>query len=91
VNGPDTETELPTRVCDLRAPRGLDGFGEAEANARLIAKAPQMLEVLKGLFEHCAMIHNKWGDHCNQREADAAIAAGRAIIAELEGAEACAS
>lgn len=49
--------------------------------------AQDLLEVLKALFEHCAMIHNKWGDGSNQREADAAIAAGRAAIAQAEAAQ----
>lgn len=41
----------------------------------------ELLESLEGIFEHCALVHIRWGDHCNQREADAAIARGRAAIA----------
>lgn len=66
------------------------------ANARLIAAAPEtaaerdrlkainaeLLAAMKALFEHCAMIHNTWGDGCNQKEADAAIKAARAAIAK---------
>ena len=58
---------------------------EAEANARLIAAAPDLLAALKGIFEHCAMIHRAWGDGSNHKEADAAIAAGKAAIAKAEG------
>ena len=51
VNGPDTNpADLPTRVCDLRTPRGLHGFAEGHANAKLIAAAPQLLEAAKGLM-----------------------------------------
>lgn len=38
---------------------------------------------LWGLFEHCAMIHKVWGDGSNQKQADAAIAAGRAALAKV--------
>ena len=60
-------------------------FPEIEANARLIAAAPEMLDALKSLYEHCAMIHKTWGDGCNQKQADAAIIAGHAAIAKAEG------
>lgn len=56
-----------------------------EADAHLIAAAPDLLAALSALFEHCAMVHKHWGDGSNQREADAAIAAGRAAIARAEG------
>ncbi len=48
VNGPDDgKADLPTRICDLRVPEGLDGFREGEANARLISSAPELLEALR--------------------------------------------
>jgi hypothetical protein len=47
--------------------------------------APEMLEALKNLYKHCAMIHSQWGDGCNREEADAAILAGRAVIKRAEG------
>jgi hypothetical protein len=43
-----------------------------------------MLEALKSLFEHCAMVHKHWGENSNQREANAAIAAAHAVIAKAE-------
>lgn len=47
INGPDkSELELPTRICDLRVPSGISGFAEGEANAKLIAAAPEMLAAL---------------------------------------------
>jgi hypothetical protein len=58
---------------------------ELKANARLIAAAPELLEALEALFEHCAMIHSKWGDGDNTREAHEAISAGRAAIAKAKG------
>jgi hypothetical protein len=56
-----------------------------KANACLIAAAPEILEALEALFEHCAMTHKHWGEGSNQREADAAITAGRAAIAKAKG------
>jgi hypothetical protein len=48
VNGPlpDDALELPVRVCDLRVPAGMGGFAEGEANASLIAAAPELLDLL---------------------------------------------
>ena len=58
---------------------------EITQNGHLIAAAPDMLEALKGLFEHCAMVHKHWGDGDNTKQADAAIKAGEAAIAKAEG------
>ncbi len=58
-----------------------------EANARLIAAAPDMLEALQALFENCAMTHKHWGEGSNSKEADAAIANARAAIAAALGKE----
>lgn len=46
VNGPDAQP-LPIRICDLRVPSGVGGFSEGEANARLIAAAPDLLAALE--------------------------------------------
>lgn len=59
--------------------------GEAKANARLIAAAPELLEALTSLFEQCAMIHKYGGSADNTREADTAIAAARAAIQKARG------
>jgi hypothetical protein len=56
-----------------------------EADARLIAAAPDLLAALEGLFEQCAMVHKHWGDGANGKEADAAQDAGRAAIAKARG------
>lgn len=70
--------------CNIGHPQ-VESRDEMLANARLIAAAPELLDALKGLFEHCTMIHRVWGDGSNQKEADAAIAAGKAAIAKAEG------
>ena len=57
----------------------------APANAALIAAAPDLLEALEGLFEHCAMVHKHWGDGSNQREADTAIKQAQAALAKARG------
>ena len=60
---------------------------KAQKTANLLAMAaPDMLEALEALFEHCAMPHKHWGDGSNQKEAIAAIAAGHAAIAKARGA-----
>jgi hypothetical protein len=56
----------------------------SEANARLIAAAPDMLKALKSLFENCEMVHKYWGDGGNAKEANEAIAAARTAIAKAE-------
>lgn len=62
-----------------------DDRPDAEAVARLIAEAPAMYAALDALFEHCAMVHARWGDGSNQHAAAAAIAAGRATLARVKG------
>jgi hypothetical protein len=52
VNGPDTNpADLQVRICDLRVPQGIDGFSEGEANANLIAAAPDLLAALQTLCD----------------------------------------
>lgn len=81
VFGPKTDAPAPVIVATM-------GKNEAfRANARLIALAPRMLEALESLYEHCAMIHKHWGDNSNAKEADAAIKAGKALLAEAKGGE----
>lgn len=53
--------------------------------ARLFAAAPELLEALNLLFEHCEMVHRHWGEGCNRKEADEAIKLARQAIAKAEG------
>lgn len=78
-----TDRPYPGGVCVAKVKEEL--MGELKPNAHLIAAAPDLLEALTGLFEHCAMIHKQWGDGDNTREADAAIKTARAAIAKAEG------
>ena len=56
-----------------------------EANARLIAAAPDLLAALESLYAECAMIHKYDGSACNQKQADKAIKDGLAAIAKARG------
>lgn len=58
---------------------------ENNANARLIAAAPELLEALQALFEHCAMTHKHWGENSNLKESNAAQEAARAAISKALG------
>jgi hypothetical protein len=81
VNGPDDKPDdLPTRICDLRVPAGMDGFREGESNARLIATAPALLSALHACLGDLAdIVRAEGGD-----ESPAMIQA-RAAIAQAEG------
>lgn len=48
--------------------------------AKVLAAAPELAEALSEIFQHCVLVHKHWGDGSNQREADAAIAKGRAAL-----------
>lgn len=74
----------PVRVALVN---GGAGGETGAANAQLIAAAPDMLAALEGLFEHCSMIHSRWGDGCNRKEADQAIKAAREVMARAKGAQ----
>lgn len=51
VNGPEAEP-LPVRICDLRCTPEAP-FAQTEANARLIAAAPELLEALRHIEDYC--------------------------------------
>lgn len=55
-------------------------------NARLIAAAPELLEALQQLFEHCTMIHKHWGEGSNARQAKEAQEKALDAIAKATGA-----
>jgi hypothetical protein len=65
-------------------PKWKASFSELDANARLIALAPEMADALRRIFVECALIHNRWGEESNQRKAEAVIARGMEIVRELE-------
>lgn len=44
---------------------------------------PELVGALQGLFEHCVMLHKRWGEGCNLKEADAAQDTARALLAKL--------
>lgn len=57
------------------------GFKDnTEANAHLIASAPELLEALEGLFRECSMVHKHWGEGSNQKASDLAINNARQAI-----------
>jgi hypothetical protein len=68
-------------VCDIPGfCRGTTTGARQDADAALIAAAPELLEALEGLFRECAMIHKHGGEACNQKQADEAIKAAKAAI-----------
>jgi hypothetical protein len=63
------------------------GFAEVQAARDAIVSGPEVDELiaaLRGLFEHCAMVHKHWGDGDNTRQADAAVASARAALAKVQ-------
>lgn len=85
IASPDYAPELG--ICEENSNRMLARVvGEnTEANAKLIAAAPDLLAALESLFKECTMIHSRYGEFCNQKEADAAIKAGLDAIAKAKG------
>ena len=60
-----------------------DELSKAESRSALIAKAPELLDALRDILEHCALVHKHWGEGDNTKEADAAESKARALLAEL--------
>ena len=87
VNGPDS-TPLPARICDIRCSPQC-AFTEAEANARLISAAPDLLAALQALEKigtaGIVARHETGKPTWNALDAIAGIA-GAAIAKAKEGA-----
>lgn len=58
--------------------------GEHE-NTRVFSAAFELLDSLERLFEHTAMVHNRWGEDGNTEEANLAIWDARAAIKKARG------
>jgi len=54
----------------------------SEAYNVIAAERDKLREALEGLFEHCSMIHSRWGENGNAHEANVAIARARAALAK---------
>lgn len=62
-------------LCDIRDPHGFEGgVAEAEANARLVAAAPDLLAALNELYDICLMQGGTFG-MLHQKEMAQACAA----------------
>lgn len=46
-----------------------------------LTNAADLIKALRGLFDTCSMVHSQWGEGCNRRAADAAIAFARETLA----------
>jgi hypothetical protein len=75
VFGPPNGEPAPEVIASVRRP----------ANARVMAAAPELVDALRALFKHCALVHKHWGDGDNTQQADAAISTARALLARIEG------
>ena len=62
------------QAAEARATECLGMLNEAQA------RAVDLEAALRGLLEHCAMVHKNWGDGDNRAQADAAEKAARALI-----------
>jgi len=82
IQGPSTDV---TEVRSIATLATWDTIERQEANCRLLAAAPELLQTLEDLFTHCVMTHKYWGDGSNQKEADAAIVAARHTINKAKG------
>ena len=78
----DWQGKVPPNNCICAFPQWDE---QSQANARLIAAAPDLLATMRQLFEHCAMVHKHWGSADNTKEANAAIEAAKAAIAKAKG------
>ncbi|WP_041862712.1 hypothetical protein [Bordetella petrii] len=65
-------------------PHGKAGERTQEANARLIAAAPELLDALESLLPMLADWHDEFPDHVGDKEGPA-IKAARAAIAKAKG------
>ncbi len=56
----------------------------AEELDKIIEDRRALLAALKGLFEHCCMVHRHWGEGSNLKEANAAEEVAKEAIAKAE-------
>lgn len=68
----------------IKCPRCEGAFRVEAESIPLYAEEPAAVAALRELFEQCAMPHRFWGEESNQKEADAAIEAGRAVLAAYD-------
>ena len=84
THSPENWTVDGARIIDVEYDGGICPLFEAlaatDADMRLAAAAPALRDALRGIFEHCVMIHKQWGEGCNSKQAGEAIAAGRALL-----------
>ncbi len=79
------DREMDAEALDEIAREGRRKFVIVDGGEPPADVVAELVAALEGLFEHCAMIHSRWGDGCNQKDADAAINAARAAIAKARG------
>jgi hypothetical protein len=65
----------------------MDGAGEADANARLIEAAPELLEALEALIECYTISIERDGDAWRNADDDESIIKARAAITKARGTQ----
>jgi hypothetical protein len=75
-------------VCDMQRGEAMhEDYEYIDADAHLIAAAPELLDCLRFLLnpDNCAIAHAKWGEGCNREEVSEMLSKAKLAIAKADG------